>query len=268
METTYPPEDVSRFEHATWSRCAPRYEDGFALLTREAVEPLLQRCQIGRDSRVLDLGTGTGTAAAAAQARGARVIGVDFSEAMLAEARRLVPDADLREAPADALPLGDATVDSVVANLVLHHLARPEAALREAHRVLVAGGRVACTVWGDPESLAAFGIFFAAVEEHAGAADLPHGPLFGVVDETTLSNLFTQAGFERIRFDPVLAQWRMTSIDVLLAAFADWAQLDAFPQQTRTRIEQSVRAAAPAFQRGDHLEIPNPMLLISARKPA
>lgn len=266
MGTAFTSADVAAFEHATWSRCALNYEEGFALLTREGVEPVLDAAEVRSGDRVLDLGTGTGVVAAAAQNRGAAVTGVDFSEAMLVQARELVPDVEFRTASTDALPFGDASFDAVVANLVLHHLARPEQSLAEAHRVLRPGGRIACTVWAASETLAAFGLFFAAVGEHAGAAELPHGPLFGVTDEDTLASLFTGAGFAEASVRPVPAVWRMPSVDVLLRAFGSWAQLDTFPSAIRNAIEDSVRAGATEYRTGDVLAIPNPMLLIQANR--
>ena len=220
MTTTYSPDDVAAFEHAAWSRCAPGYRDGFSVLTDDALEPLLDAVHAGEGTRLLDVGTGPGTAAAAAIGRGATVAGIDFSDAMLTEARRTVPEADLRTASADALPFGDGALDAVIANSVLHHLATPAEALREAHRVLRPGGRIACTVWDDPSTLEAFGLFFAAVEQHAGEAELPHGPLFGVTDRNILTSLFTAAGFGQADVTTLPTSWRMTSIESLLRSFA------------------------------------------------
>lgn len=265
MSTTFTAEDVAAYEHATWSRCAPTYRDGFAALTAEAVQPLLTSVRPG--TRLLDVGTGTGVVAAAARQLGASVVGIDFSDSMLAEARRAVPEVDFRTASAEALPFDDGSFDAVVANVVLHHLGRPAAALEEAHRVLEPGGRITCTVWAGMETLAAFGVFFAAVEEHAGGAELPHGPLFGVADESTLSSLFTDAGFADVTIETVDTTWRMPSVEPLLSAFGAWAQLDAFPPDIRRSIEASVRSAAAEYATGDGLAIPNPMLLISAIRP-
>lgn len=267
MNTTFAPADVAAYEYATWSRCAPTYRDGFAVLTAEAVDPLLDAATVGPDTRLLDIGTGTGTVAAAAHQRGASAIGIDFSDTMLSEARRSSPDVDFRAASADALPFDDESFDAVVANVVLHHLARPDTALEQAHRVLAPGGRIACTVWAGMETLEAFGVFFAAVEEHAGGTELPHGPLFGVADEHTLSSLFTDAGFTDVTIDTVDTTWTMSSIEPLLRAFGAWAQIDAFPPQIRQAIESSVRSAAAAYENDDCLVIPNPMLLISATRP-
>lgn len=267
MGTTFTPEDVAAFEHATWSRCAPGYEEGFALLTREAVEPLLDAAGVESGTRLLDVGTGSGVAAAIAQKRGATVAGVDFSDEMLAEARRGVPSVEFRTASADLLPFDDEAFDAVVANGVLHHLARPADSLKEACRVLVSGGRIACTVWAAPETLEAFGLFFAAVEKHAGAAELPHGPLFGVTDEAELTSLFNEAGLTDVSIETVPTVWKMASIDVLLRAFGTWAQLDTFPASTRKAIEDSVRKGADVYETDAGYEVPNPMVLIAAAKP-
>jgi SAM-dependent methyltransferase len=88
-------------------------------------------------------------------AKGSRVLEVGAGPAFLsAHARRTRPDlrwiaSDLLSSPdndlvADAvrLPLGDATVDALVGFDVIHHLVKPGDFLREAARVLKAGGRV------------------------------------------------------------------------------------------------------------------------------
>ena len=95
-------------------------------------------------------GTGPGLVAAAAAERGADVIGIDFSEEMVAEARRLHPDIEFRKAAAESLPFDDGKFDSVVGNFVLHHSGKPGEVLREAFRVLHGGARVGFTVWTDP----------------------------------------------------------------------------------------------------------------------
>lgn len=268
MSTGFSPADITSFKYATWSRCAPGYEEGFANLTREAVDELLAAANIRPGHRVLDIGTGTGVVAKVAGERGAVVQGIDFSEPMVEEARRRVPGAKFQLGSAESLSFHDGAFDAVVANGVLHHLAQPDRALAEACRVLAPSGRIGCTVWADIGSLDAFGLFFAAVEQHAGAAELPHGPLFGVTDEDALSSLFTTAGFRDVKIDTVRTCWKMKSIDTLLRAFGTWAQLDAFPKDTRQAIENSVRSAASGYETKGRVVIPNPMLLISAAKPA
>ena len=102
----------------------------------------------GEPAVVVDLGSGSGFLTSGLLEAGARVIGVDPAEAMLLEQRRKFPAAvaerrlRLRRAGAEALPLQDGSVDAVVANMVLHHVEDPAAAIREIFRVLRPGGRL------------------------------------------------------------------------------------------------------------------------------
>lgn len=100
---------------------------------------------------VLDIGCGTGAALAEYAAHGCRVIGVDPSPAMLAQAReRLGPEADLRVVDGRRLPVDDGSIDLVLVSLVLHSVSNEEAValLREAARVLRPGGRVLVVDFG------------------------------------------------------------------------------------------------------------------------
>lgn len=122
------------------------------------------------------------------------------------------------------------------------------------------------TVWADLSKLEAFGLFFAAVEEHAGAAELPHGPLFGVSDFTVFHEVARDAGFRESSVRELQIAWRTQSIDSFLAAFRDWANLEAFPSEVRRAIEDTVRDRANAYRCGDVFAMPNPAILVSAVK--
>ncbi len=94
---------------------------------------------------VLEIGTGTGGLLADLAVRANKVIGVDHSPAMLDEARRRLVTVgangiELRLGEMTHLPLPDASVGCVVANMVLHHAADPAAVLTEVRRVLGPGG--------------------------------------------------------------------------------------------------------------------------------
>lgn len=97
---------------------------------------------------VLDLGCGTGRALpplrVAVGPRG-RVLGVDATPEMLAEARRLGRQrvAELALADVADLPLPDGAVDVLFAGGLLPHLAEPVAGLVELARVTRSGGRLA-----------------------------------------------------------------------------------------------------------------------------
>lgn len=96
-----------------------------------------------RGRRVLDAGCGPGLYAQELVARGAVVVGVDCSEAMLVLARERLGDA-ARLLPADLdepLPFADGCFDLVVCALAIHHVRDRTATLQEFLRVLAPGGR-------------------------------------------------------------------------------------------------------------------------------
>lgn len=92
-----------------------------------------------------DLGAGTGFLTEALIQRGLRVIAVDQSEAMLvALAARLAGQGQFegRLGEAERLPIADGEVDHAFANMYLHHVEHPDAALKEMARIVRPEGMV------------------------------------------------------------------------------------------------------------------------------
>ena len=110
-----------------------RSNERLALLEVDRVVTLsIEGLELGR---ILDVGTGTGIFAEAFVAEGFEVTGIDANDVMLEEARRLVPEAEFRQARAEAIPYGDGEFDLSFLGLLLHETDDPVQALREARRV-------------------------------------------------------------------------------------------------------------------------------------
>jgi ubiquinone/menaquinone biosynthesis C-methylase UbiE len=95
-----------------------------------------------------DLGAGTGFITEALLTRGVSVVAVDQSTAMLDALRRKFPlpgRVDTRIGEAEDLPLDTASVDYAFANMYLHHVEDPAAAIAEMVRILKPGGRMVVT---------------------------------------------------------------------------------------------------------------------------
>lgn len=96
---------------------------------------------------LVDLGTGTGRILELLGERYRQGLGIDLNQSMLAYARSKLAAAGLDKAQVRHgdlynLSVEDGTASAIVMHQVLHFLSDPQRALREAARVLVAGGRL------------------------------------------------------------------------------------------------------------------------------
>ena len=114
-------------------------------------EAMLDAAAVGPGTRLLDAGCGAGGASVRAARRGAHVNGLDTTEALLAIARRRLPDGDFRVGDLEALPYPSGTFDAILVADVLPYAADPVAVLRELRRVCAWQGRVVVATWGRPE---------------------------------------------------------------------------------------------------------------------
>jgi SAM-dependent methyltransferase len=119
-----------------------------------AVDALARLAGVSARSRVLDLCAGlAGPARFLAIRRGCRVIAVELHGGRAAGAARLTRLVGLAgqvtvvRGDAGALPLRAGSADACISQEALLHVPDKAAVLREAHRVLVPGGRLACTDW-------------------------------------------------------------------------------------------------------------------------
>ena len=120
--------------------------------------------------RVLDLGAGTGKLTAVLRELGADVTAVDPDRAMLAELRRLYPQARALEGSAEAIPLPDGSVDAVLCGQAMHWFDM-DRAVPEIARVLVPGGSLA-GLWNADDDRVAWVDEFQAVAREAAAPSL------------------------------------------------------------------------------------------------
>ena len=130
---------------------APRFRDSPAHKDAARLDRLMEFAAVRPGERALDLASGPGIVTAALAARGAAVVAVDLTPAML----RLVDAAGAGRVVglADRLPVGDGAVDLVVARSAFHHFDHPGVVMRECARVLRPGGRLVIEDMVAPEDL-------------------------------------------------------------------------------------------------------------------
>jgi ubiquinone/menaquinone biosynthesis C-methylase UbiE/DNA-binding transcriptional ArsR family regulator len=128
---------------------APRWDEIRSLHVPErAVEAAMSEILgAGPFPLLLDLGTGSGRMLEMFAGRAQRVVGIDINREMLQCARvridqQKLANCSVRLCDIYHLPFPDQTADAIIVHQVLHFLEEPEAALREAARVLKPGGRL------------------------------------------------------------------------------------------------------------------------------
>ena len=193
--TTEPDRRTGAAQGDLWSE---RAED-WAELQEPCMRPLheagLDALGVDERTTLLDAGCGAGLALSIAAARGASVAGLDAAASLIAIARRRVPAARVVQGDLEELPFADGSFDAVTGFNSFQYAGNPEAALREAFRVLRPGGGIVVATWGPPElcelagNLAAVGKLLPPPPP--GAA----GP-FALSADGALAELLARAGFE------------------------------------------------------------------------
>ena len=113
----------------------------------------VRRLALAAGGEVLDVACGTGDMVVVLQKQGARVTGVDLSEAMLALARRKVgAGATLRQGDAEALPFEEALFDAVTCAFGVRNFVHLDRGLSEMARVLRAGGQMLILEMATPDA--------------------------------------------------------------------------------------------------------------------
>ncbi len=265
----FDPEAVRAFEHAGWQQAASAYNATFAHASAGFVEALLDAAGVSSGRSVLDVCCGTGVVTAAAARRGAVPSGLDFSAAMLAQARRAHPRLRLDEGDAEALPYADRSFDAVVSNFGIHHIANSDRAMAEARRVLRPGGRFAITTWAAPTENVAWRLLLDAIGAHGDLHAARAPPSGGNLQTPQAAlRLFEAAGFSECRAEAVRREWLLSQPRDLLTALARGtartaALIDAQPAAATPAIEAAVAAAVLRYRRGDGFAVPIVAILAS-----
>jgi len=128
---------VSGASTSNWD--ATRYQDRHSFVWRYGAS-LLELLNPQPGERILDVGCGTGQLTHEIAQTGARVVGLDGSSEMLANARKNFPDLEFVLADASNFNFPE-PFDAVFSNAVLHWVKNAEAAVSCIARALRPGGR-------------------------------------------------------------------------------------------------------------------------------
>lgn len=183
----------------------------------------IQSLSLSGGECVLDLCTGTADLAIAARTAepgAARVVGLDFADAMLRLGRtklhRLRLDATVTLVRGDAtrIPIADRSVDAVTIAFGIRNVERPDAACAEISRVLRPGGAVAILEFAIPTIpvlRAGYLAYFRYVLPRIGSLVSRHGSAYAYLPASVAAfpspdefvKVLRQSGFADVRAIPL-----------------------------------------------------------------
>ncbi len=164
------------------------------------LKPLIDAARPQPHEAMIDLACGPGTVVAAFAPYVRRAVGIDATEPMLDEARRIAGEKRLdnvewRAASVYELPFADASFDIVTCRFAFHHLQEPARAFAEIARVCRGGGRIVlCDGVAPADTMKAAA--FNAMERFRDPSTASFLPL------AALSDLFVQAGLSAPAMQP------------------------------------------------------------------
>lgn len=177
-----------------------------------------------------------------------RVSAVDPSPPFVAVMHERFPSMDVRCARAESLPHASASVDVVLAQLVVHFMSDPALGLREMARVARPGGIVAANVWDHAGGAGPLEAFWAAVRSLDPQA--PDESSLPGVREGHLAALFAQAGMPRCTSSALTVELEHSSFDQWWQPFTfgvgpAGAYVDSLTDPARERLWERCRATLP-----------------------
>jgi SAM-dependent methyltransferase len=265
----------TQFEHEGWQRVADKYDSVWSSSTRQFIPPLLDAAEVAGNISLLDVGCGPGYVSAAAAERGALPIGLDFSQEMVAIAKRMFPHIEFREGDVQNLSFAEESFDRVVANFALLHLAEPERACAEACRVLKRGGKFGFTTWAHVSENQFVKLVDDAIQAHADlSVELPPGPPYYLFDSPEeFRKALVRAGFDgaSMTFKVHTIEWKVPTarfiFDAELKAGVRTAGLLARQTpEALTAIQSAIEKAVQPYARGDGFAIPKAAYVVAVRK--
>jgi ubiquinone/menaquinone biosynthesis C-methylase UbiE len=186
---------------------------------RYRLEPFIPKFaefEIWRGKRVLEIGVGLGTDFVRFARAGAKLSGIDLTEASIDLVRRRLAleglNAQLRVADAEALPFLDESFDLVYSWGVLHHTPDPAEATAEIRRVLRPDGEARIMLYSRRSWFA-----LAAWFRYALLSGRPWRSISSVLAEH-LESPGTKA-FTRRELDELFASFRTTSVEGFVTSY-------------------------------------------------
>jgi SAM-dependent methyltransferase len=206
-----------------WDRIAPGYDRTNTPTQMWLGQEGLRRAAVRAGTRFLDVAAGSGALSIPAARLGAQVLAIDRSAAMLelltARARREGLEIRTQVMDGHALELDDSSFDSAGSQFGVMLFRDMPQGIREMTRVVVPGGRVLVTAYGDPHDIDFLKFFVRAVRtvrpDFEGPPPEPPPLPFQLQDPARLRQVLCDCSLHDVRVDTVTEATEFRSGDEL-----------------------------------------------------
>lgn len=201
-----------------------------------------QFAQIKKGDVVVDLGSGAGNDCFVARAEtgeAGKVIGIDFTEAMITKARENAEklgfhNVEFRQGDIEKMPVSANTADVIVSNCVLNLVPNKDNVFKEIFRVLKPRGHF---------SISDIVLVGSLPSQLRNAAEMYAGCISGAIQKENYLDLIKNNGFENIKLQKEKA---IIIPDDILARYLDSQELAAFKAGDTGIFSISVFAQKPS----------------------
>jgi SAM-dependent methyltransferase len=213
---------TAEIQGALWGARSRDWADVQEPAWRPTFEAILAAAEVGRGTKLLDLGCGSGGALVIARDLGAEVAGLDASENLVALARERLPGARIEVGDLEQLPFPDGTFDVVLSINALQFVGDVVQALREASRVCRPGGIIMLVAWGRREDCEFLSITMPAVFAllPPGGGPPPRPPMGGA---GVIEALMRDAGINPVRSGEITSTLTYKNVDDAMRAILSGA---------------------------------------------
>ncbi len=245
---------------------------------RPFIEPILDGAAVANGLDVLDIGCGCGATSLAAGERGATVLGVDVSRAMLSRAGELAAERGLSDvvftqADAQRHSFAPNSLDAVISRFGVMFFDDPAAAFRNIAGAVRPGGRISYVCWQPAKLNPHISLPMRAIVGAFPDA-LPKGtpqPPFSMVDPDAVRGLLTGAGFHDVNIEPLVQQLRLgDDADQVLAHYLAQPMarqlLDGQVPAQVAAVTEQIRAGLAENQRADGVYLGSAAWLVTATR--
>jgi arsenite methyltransferase len=201
-----------------------------------------QFAKIKKGDVVIDLGSGAGNDCFVARAETGetgKVIGIDFTPAMIDKARanaeiRGFHNVEFRQGDIEKMPVTSNIADVIVSNCVLNLVPNKDAVIKEIYRVMKPGGHFSIS------DVVLVGDLPSSLQE---AAEMYAGCVSGAIQKDTYLGLIKENGFENITLQKEKA---IIIPDDILTKYLSESQLSDFKNSKMGIFSVTVYAEKPA----------------------